>query len=118
MRAQNHFHFLSGWPTYSNPGKEGGQAIRAKRLLKRNSAIEFAQRWCPGGCEMVNRRGFLSSFAGAAAVGTALNFVRELFAQLSPAPSQLPDRGLYDSNEEAYWTELRKPLLIPRERVC
>ena len=66
---------------------------------------------------MVNRRGFLSSFAGAAAVGTALNFGGELFAQLAQAPSQLPDRGLYDSNEEGYWTELRKQFLIPADEV-
>jgi len=66
---------------------------------------------------MVDRRGFLSSFAGAAAVGTALNFGGELFAQLAQAPSQLPDRGLYDSNEEAYWTEIRKQFLIPTDEV-
>src|SRR6266478_5284428 len=66
---------------------------------------------------MVDRRGFLSSFAGAAAVGTALNFGGELFAQLAQAPGQLPDCGLYDSNEEAYWTELRKQFLIPADEV-
>src|SRR5712664_645694 len=66
---------------------------------------------------MVDRRGFLSSFAGAAAVGTALNFGGELFAQLAQAPRQLPDRGLYDSNEEAYWTELRKQFVIPADEV-
>jgi isopenicillin-N epimerase len=66
---------------------------------------------------MVDRRGFLSSFAGAAAVGTALNFGGELFAQLAQAPGQLPDHGLYDSNEEAYWTELRKQFLIPADEV-
>jgi len=66
---------------------------------------------------MVDRRGFLSSFAGAAAVGAALNFGGEIFAQLAQAPSQLPDRGLYDSNEEAYWTELRKQFLIPADEV-
>jgi isopenicillin-N epimerase len=66
---------------------------------------------------MVDRRGFLSSFASAVAVGTALNFGGELFAQLAQAPSQLPDRGLYDSNEEAYWTELRKQFLIPADEV-
>jgi isopenicillin-N epimerase len=66
---------------------------------------------------MVDRRGFLSSFASAAAVGTALNFGGELFARLAQAPSQLPDRGLYDSNEEAYWTELRKQFLIPADEV-
>ena len=66
---------------------------------------------------MVDRRGFLSSFAGAAAVGATLNFGGELFAQLAQAPSQLPDRGLYDSNEEAYWTELRKQFVIPADEV-
>src|SRR3982075_1685047 len=66
---------------------------------------------------MVDRRGFLSSFAGAAAVGTALSFGGELFAQVAQAPSQLPDRGLYDSNEEAYWTELRKQFLIPADEI-
>ena len=66
---------------------------------------------------MVNRRGFLSSFGGAAVMGTALNFGGELFAQLAQAPGQLPDRGLYDSNEEAYWTELRKQFLIPADEV-
>ena len=66
---------------------------------------------------MVDRRGFLSSFAGAAAVGATLNFGGELFAQLAQAPSQLPDRGLYDSNEEAYWAELRKQFVIPADEV-
>src|SRR3979490_98303 len=66
---------------------------------------------------MVDRRGFLSSFGGAAAVGTALNFGGELFAQLAQAPSQLPDRALYDSNEEAYWAELRKQFVIPADEV-
>jgi selenocysteine lyase/cysteine desulfurase len=66
---------------------------------------------------MVDRRGFLSSLAGAAAVGTALNFGGELFAQVAQAPSQLPDRGLYNSNEEAYWAELRKQFVIPADEV-
>ncbi|HWW17594.1 MAG TPA: aminotransferase class V-fold PLP-dependent enzyme [Candidatus Saccharimonadales bacterium] len=66
---------------------------------------------------MVDRRGFLSSFAGVAAVGAALNVRGELFAQLAQAPAQLPDRGLYDSNEEAYWTEMRKQFLIPADEV-
>src|SRR6202047_586992 len=66
---------------------------------------------------MVDRRGFLSSFAGAAAVGATLNFGGELFAQLAQMPGQLPDRGLYDSNEEAYWAELRKQFLIPADEV-
>ncbi len=66
---------------------------------------------------MVDRRGFLSSFAGAAAMGATLKFGGGLLAQLAQAPGQLPDRGLYDSNEEAYWTELRKQFLIPPDEV-
>jgi isopenicillin-N epimerase len=66
---------------------------------------------------MVDRRGFLASFVGAAAAGAALNFRGELFAELGQAPAQLPDRGLYDSNEEAYWSEMRKQFLIPPDEV-
>jgi isopenicillin-N epimerase len=66
---------------------------------------------------MVDRRGFLSSFAGAAAVGASLNFGGELLAQVAQAPGQLPDRSLYDSNEEGYWTELRKQFVIPADEV-
>src|SRR5712672_1039828 len=66
---------------------------------------------------MVDRRGFLSSFAGAAAVGTALSFGGELVAQVAQAPSQLPDKSRYASNEEMYWTELRKQFLIPPENI-
>src|SRR5260370_6427773 len=66
---------------------------------------------------MVDRRGFLSSFAGAAVAGASLGFGGELLARLAQAPGQLPDRGLYDSNEEAYWTELRKQFLIPADEI-
>src|SRR5262249_32559055 len=38
-------------------------------------------------------------------------------AFLEQAPEQLADRSLYDSNEEAYWTELRKQFLIPTDEV-
>ena len=66
---------------------------------------------------MVDRRGFLTSFAGAAAAGAAVNFGGELFARAGEAPAQLPDRGLDDSNEEAYWAELRKQFVIPADEV-
>src|SRR5260370_914082 len=49
-----------------------------------------------------------------APMGETLNIGGGLLAQ---APGQLPDRGLYDSNEEAYWTELRKQFLIPADEV-
>jgi len=66
---------------------------------------------------MIDRRGFLSSFAGAASVATTLSLRGDLFAQLAQAPAHLPERPLYDSNEEAYWTELRKQFLIPADEV-
>jgi isopenicillin-N epimerase len=75
---------------------------------------------------MVNRRGFLSSFAGAAGAASALGLPPKWEALLEgaglhPGASQeqtkLPERALYDSNEEAYWTEMRKQFLIPADEV-
>jgi len=66
---------------------------------------------------MVDRRGFLASFAGAAAAGATLNLGGNLFARAAQAPAQLPHRALYDSNEEAYWAELRKQFVIPADEV-
>ena len=66
---------------------------------------------------MMDRRGFLSSFAGVAGVASALRFPNTWAELLEQAPAQLPDRGLYDSNEEAYWTEMRKQFLIPADEV-
>jgi isopenicillin-N epimerase len=69
---------------------------------------------------MIDRRGFLSTFAGvagAATTATAMGTGGRLGPLLEQAPAQLPDRGLYDSNEEAYWTELRKQFLIPADEI-
>src|ERR1700719_3973358 len=66
---------------------------------------------------MVDSRGFLSSFAGAAGVAAGLGLHGELFAQLAQAPAQLPDKSLYASNEEMYWEELRKQFLIPADEI-
>src|SRR5271155_5271279 len=66
---------------------------------------------------MINRRDFLSSFAGGAAVAGALGFSGPWGPLLEQAPAQLPDRALYDSDEEAYWSELRKQFLIPADEV-
>lgn len=66
---------------------------------------------------MLDRRGFLSSFAGIAGAAGALGVARDwpaLFEQESP---KLPDSALYRSNEEAYWTALRKQFLIPADEV-
>ncbi|HEX3377496.1 MAG TPA: aminotransferase class V-fold PLP-dependent enzyme, partial [Candidatus Acidoferrales bacterium] len=65
---------------------------------------------------MIDRRGFLSTIAGAAAVaGTPLpEACKDLLGQ---APANLPDKSLYDKDEEAYWGELRKQFLIPEDEV-
>lgn len=65
---------------------------------------------------MANRREFLISLAGAAGAGVALP------AALRPMQSgenavPLPDTHLYEKDEEAYWTELRKQFLIPADEV-
>jgi isopenicillin-N epimerase len=65
----------------------------------------------------MDRRGFLSSFTGATAVAAASTFTSRLHEMLAQAPAKIPDRSLYDSNEEAYWTELRKQFLIPEDTI-
>ncbi len=63
---------------------------------------------------MLDRRGFLSSFAGVAG---ALGVSAEWPALFEQEPPKLPDNTLFGSNEEEYWTELRKQFLIPRDEV-
>ena len=63
---------------------------------------------------MLDRRHFLSSATGLAA---SLAVSNKLFAQLEKAPSSLPESGLYEKNEEAYWLELRKQFLIPADEI-
>ncbi len=67
---------------------------------------------------MLNRRSFLSSsFASWLAVGTGLAWRGNLWAQLESLPSKLPERSLFDQNEDAYWRELRRQFLIPADEV-
>src|SRR5580692_5242864 len=66
---------------------------------------------------MLDRRGFLSSLAGAAGVAGTLGLLPAWPKLLEQAPAQLPDHALLDSNEEAYWTEIRKQFLIPEDEV-
>src|SRR5437879_13510270 len=63
---------------------------------------------------MLNRRSFLANTSGLAAT---FAFRDGLFAQLEKAPSSLPDRKLYENNEDAYGPELRKQFLIPEDEV-
>jgi isopenicillin-N epimerase len=65
---------------------------------------------------MFDRRGFLSSF-GVLAAAAALPVSRiraDLACQPQPA---MPDASLYEKDEEAYWTGLRKQFVIPDDEV-
>jgi len=68
---------------------------------------------------MLDRRSFLSTFPSLAAMGTAplpaLSAMTDDF--LAQFPTTLPDPTLYDKDEEAYWTEVRKLFLIPEDEV-
>src|SRR5256712_8156570 len=66
---------------------------------------------------MIDRRGFLSSFAGIAGAAGALGLPSKWNPLLEQEAPKLPDTALYGSNEEAYWTELRKQFLIPADEV-
>jgi selenocysteine lyase/cysteine desulfurase len=63
---------------------------------------------------LFDRRRFLSASSGLAA---AIALPTRLFAQLQTAPSALPDAGLYSSDPDAYWAELRKQFLIPPDEI-
>jgi isopenicillin-N epimerase len=67
---------------------------------------------------MLNRRSFLSSsLTTSLAVGAGLNWRGTLWAQLQSLPSKLPDRSLFDQNEDSYWRGLRQQFLIPADEV-
>ncbi len=63
---------------------------------------------------MLDRRHFLRSsaaFAAAAGLSPVISA-----AQIDSNPP-LPPKDLYDRNEEAYWTELRKQFVIPADEI-
>jgi selenocysteine lyase/cysteine desulfurase len=64
---------------------------------------------------LINRRSFLSNTASALAAATSLR--GNLFAQLTDTPPTLPNRGLFEKNEDAYWAEMRKQFLIPEDEI-
>ena len=74
-----------------------------------------ADWWC---AEDLNDRSTGISFGvwrgGGSGAASASGRLGRLLEQ---APAQLPVRGLYDSDEEAYWTELRKQFLIPADEI-
>ncbi len=64
---------------------------------------------------MINRRNFLLNTAGIFG-GLALH--ESLFAQaLASNPPQLPDSGLYDRDQESYWSQIRRQFLIPEDEI-
>src|SRR6516162_11004193 len=63
---------------------------------------------------VLNRRHFFSTAAGALTAALALR--GNLLAQLDATPP-LPDHSLLDTNEDAYWAEMRKQFLIPEDEV-
>src|SRR5260370_26546879 len=66
---------------------------------------------------VIDRRGFLSSFAGVVGAAGAFGLPTKWDPLLEQEPPKLPDSALYSSNEEAYWTVLRKQFLIPADEV-
>jgi isopenicillin-N epimerase len=64
---------------------------------------------------MLDRRRFLTSTAAGFAATIALR--PTLLAQLEKAPASLPNSGLFERNEDAYWAEMRKQFLIPEDEV-
>jgi isopenicillin-N epimerase len=67
---------------------------------------------------MLNRRNFLSStFASSLALGASVAWRGNLWAQLESLPSKLPERSLFEQNEDAYWRELRQQFLIPADEI-
>lgn len=64
---------------------------------------------------MLDRRRFLF---GSAAVASVLGISPALFAETqNDSVPPLPAADLHDSNEEAYWAEIRKQFLIPSDEV-
>jgi isopenicillin-N epimerase len=63
---------------------------------------------------LLDRRRFLATTTALAAPLVLRN---RLFAQLDKVPSSLPDSALFEKNQDAYWTELRRQFLIPEDEV-
>ena len=61
----------------------------------------------------MDRRRFVTSALGMAG---AFAVAPSLFGQLA-APSSLPAHGLLDTDEDAYWAEMRKQFLIPSDMI-
>lgn len=89
---------------------ESGCCAKRQRVESAHAVNE----WSEWEGVMQDRRKFFSSLAGA--VG-AVGLAPRMESLLEGAPAQLPDSSLYATNEEAYWTELRKQFLIPSDEI-
>jgi selenocysteine lyase/cysteine desulfurase len=67
------------------------------------------------GDSMLNRRDFFRASVATAA-GT-LAFSGSALAELAEQAPSLPDRSLYDRDQDAYWAEVRKQFLIPENEI-
>lgn len=63
---------------------------------------------------MFDRRHFLSTAATGLAASIALR--GNLWAQLEHVPA-VPDRSLFEKDEDRYWAEMRRQFLIPEDEV-
>src|SRR5580698_6615506 len=63
---------------------------------------------------MLDRRHFLTT--AATGLAASVVFRENLLAQFEKIPP-LPDHSLLDKNEDTYWAELRKQLLIPEDEI-
>jgi isopenicillin-N epimerase len=67
------------------------------------------------GIAMFDRRRFLTATTTGFAAAFALR--PTLLAQLEKLPTSLPDPASFGSDEDAYWSALRKQFLIPEDEV-
>ena len=65
---------------------------------------------------MPDRREVLS-LLGLASLGSALPLSQASALDACNAPPPMPERTLFESDEEAYWSEVRKQFLIPDDEV-
>lgn len=64
---------------------------------------------------MFNRREFF--LASAATAAGTLAFSGSSLAELAEQAPAMPDRSLYDRNQDAYWAAIRKQFVIPNNEI-
>src|SRR6266404_4756819 len=96
-------------------GAGQAQARGAPCSNANNPRNEMTCKAC-GGKLMPDRRGFLSSLrAVAATAALPITKIYDDLAHQSLVP--MPAAALYDKDEEAYWTAIRKQFLIPEDEA-